>query len=214
MTLSITPNKRQALNAKLQLTLLAMPPKKRIRILKTLGRYERAQARVRIRRQQTVSGEPFEPRSNGKKQRMLKRLGKTLEPYVQHASRLELKHRQTLTGRIAALQQEGGAEVMTASKMRRIHGQPDYDAPASRSQAKALAAEGYKVRKAKGGWRRASLNEIQQRLSVGQAGGILRAMRDSQRKQRWNIPVPAREFLGDTTENVQRQLLKIIQQTG
>ncbi|WP_335918070.1 hypothetical protein [Shewanella algae] len=214
MTLSITPNKRQALNAKLQLTLLAMPPKKRIRILKTLGRYERAQARVRIRRQQTVSGEPFEPRSNGKKQRMLKRLGKTLEPYVQHASRLELKHRQTLTGRIAALQQEGGAEVMTASKMRRIHGQPDYDAPASRSQAKALAAEGYKVRKAKGGWRRASLNEIQQRLSVGQAGVILRAMRDSQRKQRWNIPVPAREFLGDTTENVQRQLLKIIQQTG
>lgn len=214
MTLSITPNKRQALNAKLQLTLLAMPPKKRIRILKTLGRYERAQARARIRRQQTVSGEPFEPRSNGKKQRMLKRLGKTLEPYVQHASRLELKHRQTLTGRIAALQQAGGTEVMTASKMRRIHGQPDYDAPASRSQAKALAAEGYKVRKAKGGWRRASLNEIQQRLSVGQAGVILRAMRDSQRKQRWNIPVPAREFLGDTTENVQRQLLKIIQQTG
>lgn len=214
MTLSITPNKRQALNAKLQLTLLAMPPKKRIRILKTLGRHERAQARARIRRQQTVSGEPFEPRSNGKKQRMLKRLGKTLEPYVQHASRLELKHRQTLTGRIAALQQAGGTEVMTASKMRRIHGQPDYDAPASRSQAKALAAEGYKVRKAKGGWRRASLNEIQQRLSVGQAGVILRAMRDSQRKQRWNIPVPAREFLGDTTENVQRQLLKIIQQTG
>ncbi|WP_345854010.1 hypothetical protein [Shewanella algae] len=214
MTLSITPNKRQALNAKLQLTLLAMPPKKRIRILKTLGRYERAQARARIRRQQTVSGEPFEPRSNGKKQRMLKRLGKTLEPYVKRASRLELKHRQTLTGRIAALQQAGGTEVMTASKMRRIHGQPDYDAPASRSQAKALAAEGYKVRKAKGGWRRASLNEIQQRLSVGQAGVILRAMRDSQRKQRWNIPVPAREFLGDTTENVQRQLLKIIQQTG
>lgn len=214
MTLSITPNKRQALNAKLQLTLLAMPPKKRIRILKTLGRHERAQARARIRRQQTVSGEPFEPRSNGKKQRMLKRLGKTLEPYVKHASRLELKHRQTLTGRIAALQQAGGTEVMTASKMRRIHGQPDYDAPASRSQAKALAAEGYKVRKAKGGWRRASINEIQQRLSVGQAGVILRAMRDSQRKQRWNIPVPAREFLGDTTENVQRQLLKIIQQTG
>ncbi|MBO2683004.1 hypothetical protein [Shewanella algae] len=214
MTLSITPNKRQALNSKLQMTLLAMPPKKRIRILKTLGRYERAQARARIRRQQTVSGEPFEPRSNGKKQRMLKRLGKTLEPYVQQASRLELKHRQTLTGRIAALQQTGGTEVMTASKMRRIHGQPDYDAPASRSQAKALAAEGYKVRKAKGGWRRASLNEIQQRLSVGQAGVILRAMRDSQRKQRWNIPVPAREFLGDTTENVQRQLLKIIQQTG
>lgn len=214
MSLTIKPNKEQALNAKLQLTLLAMPPKKRVRILKTLGRHERAQARARIRRQQTVSGEPFEPRSNGKKKKLLKRMGKTLEPYVKNANRLELKHRNLLTGRIAALQQEGGKEIMTASKMRKIHGQPNYDSPASESQAKALIAKGYKYRIKGEGWHTPNINEIQQRLSVGQAGVILRAMRNRQNRQSWDIPVPAREFLGDTTENVQRQLLKIIQQTG
>ncbi|WP_417762183.1 hypothetical protein [Shewanella sp.] len=212
MSLKITPNAAQALDLKTQLTLLQLPANKRTRILKTLGRYERAQARARIKRQQALEGGSFTPRANGKKGKMLKRLGRTLEPYVKNADRLELKHKNALTGRIAALQQEGGEETMTASKMRRIHGQPDYDAPASRAQAKALSAEGYKVRKKKGGWRRASIREIQDTLTVGKAGVILRSMRDSKSQQRWNIPVPARPFLGDYTTNVQRELMQIIQQ--
>lgn len=213
MSLTITPNRHQALNASNQIALLKLPSAKRIRILKTLGRYERALARKRIRTQTTVDGGQFEARANGKKGRMLKRLGKTLEPFVKNATRLELKHKAALTGRIAALHQDGGSEQMSASRMARIHGSPDYNAPCSRSQAKALSAEGYKVRKAKGnGYRRASLNEIMATLSQGQAGVILRSMRDKPNKQRWEIPVAARPFLGDSADNVQRQLVSIIEQ--
>lgn len=212
MSLIIKPNKQQALNATMQLALLKMPPNKRTRILKTLGRYEKALARKRISSQTTVEGTAFKARANGKKGRMLKNLAKTLEPYVKGANLLQLKHKATLTGRIAALHQEGGRERMTASRMARIHGAPDYDAPCSRSMAKALVAEGYKVRKAKGkGYRKATISEISDTLSQGQAGLILRELRGNQNKQSWDIPVDGRPFLGDTTPNVQRQLISIIE---
>jgi hypothetical protein len=102
---------------------------------------------------------------------------------------------------------------MTAARMARIHGRPDYSAPSTRSQAKALAAEGYKVRKANGrGYRRASLREITEKLSQGQASLILRQLRGKPKKQRWDIPVDARPFLGEKADNVQRQLVSIIEQ--
>ncbi|WP_418358399.1 hypothetical protein ACNH6B_05125 [Shewanella basaltis] len=209
--LSITPNKQQALSLKNQLLLLSLPANKRIRVLKALGRHERALARKRIRQQTTVDGTPMAGRADGKKAKMLKRMGRTLEPFVKNANRLELKHKAALTGRIAALHQDGGVEQMSASRMARIHGTPDHNAPCSRSQAKALSAEGYKVRKSKGtGYRRATISEIVATLSQGQAGVILRAMRDKPSKTRWPIPVKARPFLGDTTPNVQRELVKII----
>ena len=77
MSLVIKPNNKQALNLEKQLNLLALPKKKRVRILKTLGRYERAKARKRIREQRTVTGQKFAPRANGKKAKMLKKLKKT-----------------------------------------------------------------------------------------------------------------------------------------
>ena len=213
MSLIIKPNKAQVLNASTQLALLKLPAAKRIRILKTLGRYERTLARKRIRTQTTVDGSKFAPRTDGKKARMLQKMGKTLEPFVKNANRLELKHKQAMTGRIAALHQGGGREQMSASKMARIHAKPDYSAPCTRSQAKALAAEGYKVRKAKGsGYRRPSLREITESLSQGKASVILRELRGKTKKQRWDIPVTARPFLGDSTDNVQRHLASIIEQ--
>lgn len=76
-------------------------------------------------------------------------MGKTLEPYVKNANRLELKHKASFTGRIAALQQEGGAEQMSKQRMARIHGKPDYNALCSRAQARALATEGYQIKRKK-----------------------------------------------------------------
>lgn len=213
MSLFITPNKKQALSAKHQLSLLAMPANKRIRILKTLGRYERALARKRIRSQTTVDGHKFAGRADGRKAKMLKRMGRTLEPYVKGTNRLELKHKSTQVGRIAALQQEGGTETMSASRMARIHGKPDLDSPATRSQAKALISLGYKSKKAKGkGYRRATIREITASMNQGKAGFILKLLRDKPNKTRWSIPVKARAFLGDTTVKVQRELVKIIEQ--
>lgn len=213
MSLVITPNNKQALSAKHQLQLLALPAGKRVRVLKTLGRYERKLARQRIRTQTTVEGNKFASRTDGKKTKMLKRMGKTLEPYVKASNRLELKHKAALTGRIAALHQEGGTERMTANRMKRIHGKPDYSAPCTRSQAKALAAEGYKVRRAKGkGYRRATIKEIAGSLTHGKATLVLSKLRGQKSLNSWQIPVKARPFLGDTTANVQRELATILNQ--
>lgn len=213
MNITIKPNKQQALSLKQQLQLLALPANKRIRLLKTLGRQQRAKARKRIREQKTVTGQTFAPRANGKKAKMLKKLGRTLEPYVKNSNRLELKHKAVITGRIAALQQAGGTERMSATRMARIHGKQNPDAPANRSQAKALSAEGYKVKRAKGnGYRKATIKEIMATLSQAKAGLILQKLRNKQTKSRWQIPVKARPFLGDNTQAVQQQLATILQQ--
>ncbi|ALS32764.1 hypothetical protein PTRA_a1570 [Pseudoalteromonas translucida KMM 520] len=213
MSLVITPNSKQALSAKHQLQLLALPNNKRIRLLKTLGRYERKLARQRVRTQTTVKGNKFAARESGKKTKMLKRMGKTLEPYVKAGKRLELKHKNALTGRIAALHQEGGTEQMTANRMARIHGKPNYKAPCTRSQAKALSAEGYKVRRAKGkGYRRATIKEITANLNHGKATLVLSKLRGQKSRKSWPIAVKARPFLGDTPQNVQAQLAQILNQ--
>lgn len=211
MSLVIKPDKVQALGLQQQLQLLALPKNKRVRILKQLGRHERAKARKRIREQRTVKGQKFSARADGKKAKMLKKMGRTLEPYVKNSNRLELKHKAKHTGRIAALQQKGGIESMSASKMARIHGRPNYKQPCTRSQAKALSAAGYKVKREKGnGLRRASIREIMASLSQGKAGLILRELRNKQKKSSWQIKVKARPFLGDTPIAVQKQLLNII----
>ncbi|WP_025821919.1 hypothetical protein [Shewanella marina] len=213
MSLVIAPNKQQALSMKQQLQLLALPTNKRVLLLKKLGRTQRAKALKRIRQQKTVDGQSFTPRSNGKKQKMLKRLGQGLEPYVMSGQRLELKHKKAFTGRIAAFQQSGGREQMSARDMARIHGKPDYEAPCSRSQAKALATEGYRVKRAKGhGYRKASIKELMTRFSQGQAGFILRKLRNKRSQSSWSVAVPARPYLGDAPANVQAEIATLLSQ--
>ena len=209
MSLVIKPNTSQALNIKQQLQLLALPKNKRVRVLKTLGRQQRAKARKNLRDQRTVTGQKFSPRADGKKTKMLKRLGRTLEPYVKNSNRLELKHKAAITGRIAAMHQYGIDERMTASRMMRIHGRPNYKADCTRSQAKALANEGYKVQRQKGkGYRKATIREIMASVNQGQASLVLRKLRGRVKKSSWNIPVKERAFLGDTPIAVQQQLVK------
>ncbi|MBB1333869.1 MULTISPECIES: hypothetical protein [unclassified Pseudoalteromonas] len=213
MSLVITPNSKQALSIKQQLQLASLPAKKRTKVLKQLGRYERTLARDRIKSQTTVQGRKFASREDGSSKKMLAKLGKTLEPYVKASNRLELKHKNKLTGRIAARHQEGIAEKMTANRMARIHGKPDYDAPATKGQAKALIAEGVKVPKKKGkGFRKPLIKEVQETFTQGRAGAVLSQLRNKTKRNSWQIPVKARPFLGDSSANVQAQLATILNQ--
>ena len=214
MSLVITPNSRNALTVKDQLTMLALPGKKRTRILKTLGRFERAKARKRISKQSTVDGHKFAARADGRKAKMLKKMTRKLEPYVKSANRLELKHKSRQTGRVAAFQQEGGIEKYTAKQARKRNGVPDYKGPCTRRQAKALARSGYRIRKGKGKrYRRATITEIMDNLTLGQAGLVLRTLRSTKAESSWDIQVSPRPFLGDTPDNVQTELAKLLSQT-
>jgi hypothetical protein len=215
MSLVITPNKQQALSLKNQLLLLSMPANKRVRILKTLGIYERKKARKRIKKQIDTNGKAFEPRAGSSKEKLLKKLGESLKPFVLEKTRLELKHGNSGVGRIAAFHSEGGEFTMNKSKVDRRFGKIDKTKPCSRGQAKALSKKGFKVRKAKGkGYRRATLNELMSTLTMTQAGAILKRLRKRQDKSSWKTKAPARPFLGDSTENVQRELAKIIEQVN
>ena len=188
-------NTEQASN---ELKLLLLTPQKRRRILRGAGRKVRRDSRQRIRGQKDLTGKTWQGRSNGRKTRMLKKLGKNVQVQTSpHAAKVTFGNQRL--GKIARAHQHGISQEMTAAEAARKYGTPNEYAKASREQAKALRAEGYKIRRNKGkGWKKANLKWITNNLSQQQAGLILRTLRDKQSKQRWTIPLPQRSFLGQS----------------
>jgi len=201
------------LNVQRKLKLLQLPPAKRKRLMGQVARKVRSASRGRLRAQRGLDGAPWAPRKSGRKQKMLRKVGRQMKTYYQPDSG-KVAFDGTVIGRIARAHQDGIPEVMTADKMRRIHGQPDYSAAATTAQAKALRAEGYKARKKSGkGYRNASIREIKDTLTLGKAGIILRLMRDKPSKQRWVIPLPERSFLGATGQEINDMVNTVFDQT-
>ncbi len=105
--------------------------------------------------------------------------------------------------------------VMLASELLAKE-QPDYKARATRAQAKALLREGYRLMvPAKGGGRRpkrVTVQWIEEKMTLGQAGLILRLIRTGQTrgKQSWRDTVPARPFLGVTPQQAEDLSQKLV----
>lgn len=209
----ITIDVQGQLSVQRKLKLLQLPPAKRKRLLGQVVRKVRSGTRRRLREQRDLNGAKWEPRKDGRKQKMLRKIGRKLvTSYDQNEGRVS--YPGGVTSRIAREHQDGLDEVMTAERMRKIHGEPDYSAPATTAQAKALRAEGYKARKKSGkGYRNASIREIKETLTLGQAGIILRMMRDSDSKQSWVIPLPARAHLGATEKEINDMVNTVFDQT-
>jgi len=201
------------LGVKKTLQLLQQTPAKRKRILGQVGRKVRVASRQRLRQQRDINGRPWAPRKSQSKRKMLRGLSKRMAVYSD-PKKVDITFDNGVVGKIARAQQEGIATGMTAQKMQRIHGEPDYGAPATRSQAKALRAEGYKIRRANGkGWKNATLKWITENLTIGQAGIILRLMRDKASTSSWVIPLPARSFLGASEKDVNAMVDTIFENT-
>lgn len=201
------------LSVQRKIKLLQLPPAKRKRLMGQVVRKVRTASRKRLRTQQGLNGAPWAPRKDGSKKKMLRKVGKSMKTYYQ-ADSGKVAFDGTAIGRIANAHQKGLDEVMTADRMRRIHGDPDYSAPATTAQAKALRAEGYKARKKSGkGYRNTSIREIKETLTQGKAGIILRLMRDSESKRQWVIPLPARDFLGATATEINDMVNTVFDQT-
>ncbi|HIF9402606.1 TPA: virion morphogenesis protein [Photobacterium damselae] len=215
MTLVIQTNERDRLNTLEKITLLAMPPKKRIWLLKSLGRWERQNARRRISQQKDINGKELQPRKGKTKGKMLKRLGKGLVPYVKNANRLELTWRNSLTGRIAARHHTGQPQKMTASQMRKRWGNPDYSAPCTKGQARKLRELGYTVAKKNGrGRKKPTLRYLMETISHGKAGLLIRELSNQPTIVAWDIPLSERKILGSKEQDVNRQLIKLIEQAN
>jgi phage virion morphogenesis protein len=181
-----------------ELKLLLLTPQKRRRIMRTAGRKVRRDSRKRIRGQKDLTGKTWQGRSNGRKTRMLKKLGKHVQVQTSpNAAKVTFGNKRL--GQIARAHQDGISQEMTAEEAARKYGTAKEGAKATREQAKALRLEGYKIRRNKGkGWKKASLKWITTNLSQQQAGLILRTLRDEQSKTRWTISLPERSFLGQS----------------
>ena len=213
MTPTIQLNERHRLNFNEKLTLMSLPPRKRIWILKTLGRWERQNVRQRIRQQKDINGKALKPRSSKKRNKMMRRMGKGLEPYTYNANTLNLKWRNNLTGRIAARHHIGQTEKMTAAKMRKRWGTPDYKEPCTKGQARRLRELGFVIKRKKGkGTKKPSLRWIMENINKGKAGLMIRTIKKQPDKTAWDIPLAERQILGSHEKEVNRQLIQIIEQ--
>ncbi|MBC17038.1 MAG: virion morphogenesis protein [Desulfovibrio sp.] len=187
-----------------QLDIVSLPHRTRRNITMRMGRSIIKDAKQNIRRQRTIHGRSMAERKGTRtKRKLLRKMGKGLKPFMRGPNRVDLTWANGMTAKIADRHQRGIPEQWTAPKAEKVYGKPDYDNPATRGQARALKAEGYRLRvKKKRGkgctLRRVSMKWIMQNLTVGQAGIILRQMRDKTRrgKQRWEVKPTARPFLG------------------
>ncbi|WP_018692516.1 phage virion morphogenesis protein [Algicola sagamiensis] len=188
-----------------QLELLLLDPRKRRRILRGAGRKVRRDSRKRLRSQRDLTGSAWQARSNGKKQRMLKKLGKHIQVHTT-PNQADVTFGNRRVGQVARLHQEGVDQQMSAAQLERYNPKNGELEQATRSQAISLRRAGYRIRKKRGkGWKTPTIRWIQNNLNFRQAGLILRMIRDEPPKKEWTIPIPERAFLGQD-ENEHRQL--------
>lgn len=195
-----------------KLELLRLPPIKRKRLLGQIARKLRSVNRKRLRQQRNVDGSTFAKRADGSKRRMFKQLGKTLRSKA-NTAQAEIAPNNSVMAKIAYKHHHGIGEVMTTSKAQKIYGEPNYDAPATRRQARSLKAEGYKARKPGGRFKRVTIKHITETMTVGQAGLVLRLMRDEAPKSQWVIPLPARDMLGAGKQDINDMVNTVFDQT-
>jgi len=196
-----------------RLALLQLPPAKRKRLTGQIARKVRVNSRKRLRQQKDLAGRSWAPRKSKSRRKMLRGLSKRMTAKGTSAEAIT-SFNNFAVARIARAQQDGSTEVMTAAKMRKLHGEPDYDAPATRAQAKALKAEGYKVRRKGGkGYKNATIRGITETLTQGQAGLILRDMRDKTSRQSWAIRLPERSFLGADEKEINEMVQGVFNKT-
>ena len=135
-----------------QLDLLTLDANKRRRILRGAGRQVRRDTKARLKGQKGLSGINWQGRSDGRKKRMLKRLGKGIQVHTT-PNNATITFGNKRLGQIARAHQEGITLTKTAQQAAKAYGTPDYNAKASRRQAKSLRDSGYKIRKKRGkGW--------------------------------------------------------------
>jgi len=187
-----------------QIAALNLPANRRRGWHGKMGRVVIKAAKDNIKKQRTVTGQSFTPGKKGK--RVLRRLarGKNLKVYA-GANKATVTWPNRLTGQIARAQQEGHSNQYNVTRIQKEKGQPDYDAPATTGQARALIKAGYKLNKGKyksgkskgdTKTRRVSQSWIKENMSLGQAGLILSMLEGDEQKNSWNVEIPARPFFG------------------
>lgn len=190
------------------LNLCRLTRTKQRRVLRNVDRTIRKEARLNIRRQETISGPAFARRKNKKRKKMLTKLARHLSGKI-HTDRLTIGYNNRQIGIIAYRQQYGAPEQYTPRKVKRLRKKTEgsYSSPATRQQAKALRKMGYTVPKKRGsGDKTPSVNWIVDNMNKGKAGLLIRQLSNKRTRSSWEISPEPRPFLGMTEAQSQRLL--------
>lgn len=181
---------------------------------RTIAGYVQKDAKANIRAQRNFDGGAFALRKAGKsKKALLRGLGRRIAVVSMAAQGggAAVTWRNGFEAQIAGRHHWGIGEDWTPQKAKSVHGSPDYNAPCTAKQAKALIREGYKRRRKGKAPQRVNASELQEMFTIGQAGLILRMMQTgkAQGKQFWNDKVPSRRFLGVTPAKAEEYTVQL-----
>lgn len=200
-----------------QLKWLALPPKKRQRLIwRAANEIKKISAR-NITRQQTPDGKSWAPRKQGKRKMLLGLRQKIVITERASQGTAELRFRGgnygAHPGIIASTHQRGHTYQVNAMQQAKKLASPEQgDDRATRAQAKRLRALGFKrPGKRKGHYRSASLGWITEHLGKAQAGVIIRKLKNKPVKTSWEITLPARAFLGATKAQREQAFARALQ---
>jgi hypothetical protein len=214
LELTLDTDKRSRLRLNHQLAVLSMGSARRKRFLRQIGKEVRADLRGNVSGQKTISGSAMEPRATKKKKRMFRAMAKGMVTNIKNDHSADITWQNLGQAKIAYRHHHGIPEDFSAAKAKKQYGVPDYKKKATPDQARALNKEGFRLRVArkrgKGGavLKRVPQKWIQDNMTVGKAGLILRLMRtgSARGKQSWKIKVPARPILGATPADADKYL--------
>ncbi|MGN5124106.1 phage virion morphogenesis protein [Aeromonas sp. 30P] len=199
-----------------QLNLLAMPPKKRQRLVWRAANEMKKLATRNVRQQQDPNGNAWAPRKRGKR-KMLRGLPKLLVIHEPSQDVAELGFKKgsmnVHAGVVANTHQKGHTYKVTAASRRRIAASDGgKNKQASKAQARKLRELGFKrPGKRKKSYRSASLGWITGNLNYAQAGLLIKKLKDEPVKESWEIELPARPFLGANTKQREQAFARALQ---
>ncbi|WP_323996184.1 phage virion morphogenesis protein [Aeromonas hydrophila] len=199
-----------------QLNLLALPAKKRKRLVWRAANEMKKLAARNVRQQQDPNGQPWAPRKRGKR-KMLRGLPKLLQIREPRQDVAELGFTKgTMSahaGIIANTHQKGHTYKMTAASRRRIApSEGGKQKQASKAQARKLRELGFKrPGQRKRSYRSASLGWITSNLNYAQAGLLIKKLKDEPAKENWEIELPARPFLGANAKQREQAFARALQ---
>lgn len=204
--LSVTIPKKSLLNVLEQLQLLNLQPATRRKILRRIGREVVKTNKASMRAQRDPQGRKWVGRKSGKKKRMMRKLASKFTA-MPDADKVIMTWKNNLASNAAFQHQHGIEQQFTAEEALKIHGKPDYEALATRGQAKKLIALGYRIKGKRKKGRRPSIAWITSHLNQGKAGFIMRLLDDKKPKRDWDIPLPVRELVAIDDQQV-KQIIK------
>lgn len=199
-----------------QLNLLALPPKKRQRLVWRAANEMKKLATRNVRQQQDPNGQPWAPRKRGKR-KMLRGLPKLLVIHEHSQDVAELGFKKGTmnvhAGVIANTHQKGHTYKVTAASRRRIAPSSDgKNKQTTKAQARKLRELGFKrPGKRKQSYRSASLGWITGNLNYAQAGLLIKKLKDEPVKENWEIQLPARPFLGANAKQREQAFARALQ---